>query len=206
MGFKRGDHICAMYSQHTEVMSDTDVAISNVAVGDSAAALSRAAKTGPIVRATSGLIQLILVARGHDPASVACALEMIGARRHDGGSGKSVPPSGANFLAHEVDHLYILVGVIGAGCGVGLVPAFLQRVRPRRVAFVSLRPEAHPLQTIAVWRRDHSSNEIRAFADVVRKSLLPAGQRSTLGKSEPRRNALTKPTDRSRRARQRRQS
>jgi len=105
---------------------------------------------------------------------------------------------------HEVDHLYMLVGFIGAGCGVGLVPAFLQRVRPRRVAFVSLRPEAHPLQTIAVWRRDHSSNDIRAFADVVRKSLLPAGQRSASRKSEPRRNALTKPVDRSGRARNRR--
>jgi DNA-binding transcriptional LysR family regulator len=104
---------------------------------------------------------------------------------------------------HEVDHLHMLVGFIGAGCGVGLVPAFLQRVRPRRVAFVSLRPEAHPLQTIAVWRRAHSSNEIRAFADVLRKSLLPAGQRTTLRRSQPR-NTVTKLAHRTGRARERR--
>ena len=53
---------------------------------------------------------------------------------------------------HEVDHLYMLVGFIGAGCGVGLVPAFRRKGPTRRVAFVSLRPEAHPLQTIAVWQ------------------------------------------------------
>lgn len=103
-------------------------------------------------------------------------------------------------VLHEVDHLYMLIGFIAAGCGVGLVPAFLERVRPRRVGFASLRPESHPLQTIAVWRRDRGSNEIREFADVVRKSLLPAGQRLALRKSKLRLNALSKQADRSERA------
>jgi DNA-binding transcriptional LysR family regulator len=79
---------------------------------------------------------------------------------------------------HEVDHLYLLIGFIAAGCGVGLVPAFLERTRPRRVAFASLRPGSHPLQTVAAWRRDHGSNEIRDFVAVVRQALLPAAQRS----------------------------
>lgn len=79
---------------------------------------------------------------------------------------------------HEVDHLYLLVGFIGAGCGVGLVPAFLARTRPRRVAFATLRPASHPLHTVAAWRRDHSSDQIKEFVAVLRQSLLPAGQRS----------------------------
>ncbi len=81
---------------------------------------------------------------------------------------------------HEVDHLYILMGFVAAGCGIGLVPAFLERTRPRRVAFASLRPVPHALQTVAAWRRDHSSEQIKEFVAVVRESLLPAGQRSTL--------------------------
>jgi DNA-binding transcriptional LysR family regulator len=81
---------------------------------------------------------------------------------------------------HEVDHLSMLMGFIAAGCGVGLVPAFLERTRPRRVAFASLRPAPHPLQTVAAWRLDHSSDQIRDFVAVVRQSLLPAGQRSAL--------------------------
>jgi DNA-binding transcriptional LysR family regulator len=79
---------------------------------------------------------------------------------------------------HEVDHLYMLIGFIAAGCGVGLVPAFLERTRPRRVGFASLRPASHPLQTVAVWRRDHRSDQIREFVAVVREALLPAGQRA----------------------------
>jgi DNA-binding transcriptional LysR family regulator len=79
---------------------------------------------------------------------------------------------------YEVDHLSMLMGFIAAGCGVGLVPAFLERTRPRRVAFASLRPGPHPLQTVAAWRRDHSSDQISDFVAVVRQSLLPAGQRS----------------------------
>jgi len=81
---------------------------------------------------------------------------------------------------HEVDHLSMLMGFIGAGCGVGLVPAFLERTRPRRVAFASLRPSSFPLQTVAAWRRDQSSDQMREFVAVVRQSLLPAGQRSAL--------------------------
>jgi DNA-binding transcriptional LysR family regulator len=101
---------------------------------------------------------------------------------------------------HEVDHLYLLMGFIAAGCGVGLVPAFLERTRPRRVAYASLRPTSHPLQTIAVWRRDHSSHEIREFVTLVRESLLPAGQRSGMGHARRQPRARAKPADRSERA------
>jgi DNA-binding transcriptional LysR family regulator len=81
---------------------------------------------------------------------------------------------------HEVDHLYMLMGFIAAGCGLGLVPAFLERTRPRRVGFASLRPASHALQTVAAWRRDHRSDQIREFVAVVREALLPAGRRSIL--------------------------
>ena len=94
---------------------------------------------------------------------------------------------------HEVDHLYILMGFIGAGCGAGLVPEFLERTRPRRVAFASLRPESHALQTIAAWRRDHSSDQIKEFVAVVRQSLLPAGQRSALRHLKKPRITASKP-------------
>jgi DNA-binding transcriptional LysR family regulator len=86
---------------------------------------------------------------------------------------------------HEVDHLYMLMGFIAAGCGIGLVPAFLERTRPRRVTYARLRPESHPpLHTIAVWRRGHGSREIREFVSVVQKSLLPPAQRSALRHSK----------------------
>jgi DNA-binding transcriptional LysR family regulator len=103
---------------------------------------------------------------------------------------------------HEVDHLYMLIGFIGAGCGVGLVPAFLERTRPRRVAFASLRPGSHPLQTVAVWRRDHGSNEIKDFVAVMRQALLPAGQRTAMRRAKkPLLSALVKQADGSERIR-----
>ena len=102
---------------------------------------------------------------------------------------------------HEVDHLYMLMGFIAAGCGVGLVPAFLERTRPRRVTYASLRPASHPLQTIAVWRRGRDSKEIKEFVAVARQSLLPAGQRSAMRHAGRRLRAGTRPAARPERAR-----
>src|SRR5439155_15886041 len=41
---------------------------------------------------------------------------------------------------HEADHLQLLLGMVAAGSGVALVPAFARTTRQARVARASLRP------------------------------------------------------------------
>jgi DNA-binding transcriptional LysR family regulator len=78
---------------------------------------------------------------------------------------------------HEADHLQMILDFVAAGCAVALVPAFVQRHRPRRVAFASLRPASPPLETVAAWRRSNSSAMLTEFVTFARRALLPAGQR-----------------------------
>jgi DNA-binding transcriptional LysR family regulator len=89
---------------------------------------------------------------------------------------------------HETDLLYVLLGLVAAGCGIALVPAFAQKIRPRRVTFASMRPASPTLQTVAAWRRDNSSATLTEFVSVVQRALMPAGQRiaAKLGKARPR--------------------
>jgi DNA-binding transcriptional LysR family regulator len=73
---------------------------------------------------------------------------------------------------HEADHLHMLLGFVAAGCGVALVPAFAQRMRPHNVVFASLRPASPTLQTVVAWRQDHSSVMLTEFVAAVRRALL----------------------------------
>lgn len=87
---------------------------------------------------------------------------------------------------HETDLLHILLGLVAAGCGVALVPAFTQKERPRRVTFASMRPASPMLQTVVAWRRDNTSAMLTEFVSILRRALLPAGQRVAARLSKPR--------------------
>ena len=71
---------------------------------------------------------------------------------------------------HETDHLNMVVAMVAGGSGVALVPAFARRLKPRRVAFVSLRPPA-TLDLSIAWRRENGSRVVSAFLDLARELL-----------------------------------
>lgn len=85
---------------------------------------------------------------------------------------------------HEADHLHNVLGLVAAECGVALLPAFSQRIRPRRVVFASLRPPSPTLQTLAAWRRDKTSAMLTEFVTIARRALLPPGQRGAATSEE----------------------
>jgi DNA-binding transcriptional LysR family regulator len=68
---------------------------------------------------------------------------------------------------HEADHLQMIVAMIAAGAGVGLVPKAARKFN-HRVAYRPLQPSPDDLEIAIAWRRDESSATIAAFVDEVR--------------------------------------
>ncbi|HET8648107.1 MAG TPA: LysR family substrate-binding domain-containing protein, partial [Vicinamibacteria bacterium] len=71
-------------------------------------------------------------------------------------------------VAHEIDHPSMVLGLVGAGIGVSLVPASARRLRPRGVVLKRLRPSPRVLQTALAWRRDPASPLVSSFVEAVR--------------------------------------
>jgi DNA-binding transcriptional LysR family regulator len=68
---------------------------------------------------------------------------------------------------HEADHLQMIVAMIAAGAGVGLVPKAARKFN-HRVAYRPLHPSPDDLEIAIAWRRDESSATIAAFVDETR--------------------------------------
>ena len=79
---------------------------------------------------------------------------------------------------HEADHLHMLLAMVTGGSGVALVPAFVRRLKPPRVAFVFLQPSVATLELALAWRRNDTSHLVNEFLEVVR-------QRLAVGRSGP---------------------
>ena len=81
---------------------------------------------------------------------------------------------GAGFVPHaphEVDHPQVVLGLVGAGLGVSIVPASVRRGRPRGVAFAPLAPPTHTVHTVIAWRRDHASPLVAGFLRAARQGM-----------------------------------
>jgi DNA-binding transcriptional LysR family regulator len=86
-------------------------------------------------------------------------------------------------VVHETDQLHMLLGFVGAGCGLALVPAFARRIKPRGVVFVSLRPSSPNLETVVAWRREKTSATLTDFITTARRALVRAQQKITSERS-----------------------
>jgi DNA-binding transcriptional LysR family regulator len=80
-------------------------------------------------------------------------------------------------VPHEADHLPMVLGMVAAGSGVSLIPAFARRMRPPRVVFVSLRPAPPSLETAVAWRRENTSPMLTEFVQIARGVLVRARKR-----------------------------
>jgi len=63
---------------------------------------------------------------------------------------------------HEADHLQMILGMVAAGAGVGLVPAAARKFNPG-VVYRPLNPPPDHLQTVIAWRQDDHSAIVSEF-------------------------------------------
>jgi DNA-binding transcriptional LysR family regulator len=78
---------------------------------------------------------------------------------------------------HEADHMQMILGMVAAGAGVGLVPAAARKTKPHRVVFRPLHPAADSLQTAVAWRRDDQSPLVAEFLVQARRTLAATPER-----------------------------
>ena len=75
---------------------------------------------------------------------------------------------------HEADHLQMILGMVAAGAGVGLVPAAARKIRQHRVVYRPLNPSPEYLETAVAWRRDDTSELVAEFLREARTTLRSA--------------------------------
>ena len=71
---------------------------------------------------------------------------------------------------HEVDQLLMALGMVTAGSGVALVPAFARTIRPARVVLVPLRARKN-LEMAVALRRDDMSSTTTEFVKIARRAF-----------------------------------
>ena len=85
----------------------------------------------------------------------------------------------AGFSPDVVQHatqIHTMVGLVGGGLGVAVVPASARNLHPRQVRFVQISDKVEPLHIGLGWRRGHETPAIRSFRKVtqdVAASLMP---------------------------------
>jgi DNA-binding transcriptional LysR family regulator len=77
----------------------------------------------------------------------------------------------------EADHLLMVLGMVTAGSGIALVPAFAGAMKAPRVALIPLRAPAPSVEMAAAWRRDEVSVPIAEFVKIARRAFARAGRR-----------------------------
>jgi DNA-binding transcriptional LysR family regulator len=69
-------------------------------------------------------------------------------------------------VAQYATQIHTVVGLVGAGLGVAVVPATARNLHPQNVRFIRLIDEAEPLHVALAWRRGHETPAIRSFRRV----------------------------------------
>ena len=85
----------------------------------------------------------------------------------------------AGFAPHVVQHatqIHTVIGLVGAGLGVAVVPASGRNLHPRNVRFVQIADKAEPVHIALAWRRGHETPAARSFRKVTQEVIaaLPA--------------------------------
>jgi DNA-binding transcriptional LysR family regulator len=78
----------------------------------------------------------------------------------------------AGFAPKVVQHatqIHTVVGLVGAGLGVAVVPASGRNLHPRQVRFVAISDKAEPVHVALAWRRGHETPAIRSFRKVTQE-------------------------------------
>jgi DNA-binding transcriptional LysR family regulator len=86
----------------------------------------------------------------------------------------------AGFTPNVVQHatqIHTVVGLVGAGLGVAVMPASGRNLHPRNVRFLQLVDKAEPVHVALAWRRGHDTAATHAFRQVTEEVVagLPRG-------------------------------
>ena len=79
-------------------------------------------------------------------------------------------------VVQRATQLHTMVGLVGGGLGVAVVPASARNLHPKQVRFVAISDKAEPLHIALAWRRGHETPAIRSFRKVTQEvaaTLMP---------------------------------
>lgn len=88
----------------------------------------------------------------------------------------------AGFSPDIVQHatqIHTVVGLVGAGLGVAVVPSSGRNLHPKQVRFVEIADKAEPVHVALAWRRGHETPAIQSFRRVTQEvvAAFPAWRR-----------------------------
>jgi DNA-binding transcriptional LysR family regulator len=79
-------------------------------------------------------------------------------------------------VVQRATQLHTMVGLVGGGLGIAVMPGSARNLHPRQVRFLAIADKAEPLQIALAWRRGQETPAIRSFRKVteeVAASLMP---------------------------------
>jgi DNA-binding transcriptional LysR family regulator len=79
-------------------------------------------------------------------------------------------------VVQRATQLHTMVGLVGGGLGVAVVPASARNLHPKQVRFLEIADKAEPLHIALAWRRGHETPAIRSFRKVTQEvaaALMP---------------------------------
>ena len=79
-------------------------------------------------------------------------------------------------VAQHATQIHTVIGLVGAGLGVAVVPATAKNLHPRNVRFVQIADKADPVHIALAWRRGHETSAVVSFRRVTQEVVagLPA--------------------------------
>lgn len=82
-------------------------------------------------------------------------------------------------VAQVATQIHTVIGLVGAGLGVAVVPASGRHLHPRQVRFVEIADKAEPVHVALAWRRGQETPVIQSFRRVTQEvvAALPAWRR-----------------------------
>lgn len=69
-------------------------------------------------------------------------------------------------VVQRATQLHTMVGLVGGGLGVAVVPGSARNLHPKQVRFLQIADKAEPLHIALGWRRGHETPAIRSFRKV----------------------------------------
>lgn len=72
-------------------------------------------------------------------------------------------------VAQHATQIHTVIGLVGAGLGVAVVPATGRNLHPRNVRFLQLSDKAEPVHIALAWRRGHETPAGRSFRKVTQE-------------------------------------
>lgn len=72
-------------------------------------------------------------------------------------------------VVQRATQLHTIVGLVGGGLGVAVLPASARNLHPRQVRFVQIADKAEPLHIALAWRKGQETPAIRSFRKVTQE-------------------------------------